>query len=75
MSFNGRKLAGNEQIDRKFMFMKKVTAKLICISEMSGERLQDHWSSGLRKGWGQKDDFTEQTKISRGSICLSHIYG
>ena len=25
MSFNGRKLAGNEQIDRKFMFMKKVT--------------------------------------------------
>ena len=52
MSLNDGKLAGNEQIDRRFMFMKKVTPGGVCqvylyISVISGERLQDHWSSGF----------------------------
>ena len=54
MLFNGGKLAGNEQMDRKFMFMKTNNPRgVVCqvywyISQISGERLQDHWSSGLQ---------------------------
>ena len=67
MSINGKKLARNEQMDRKFMFMKIFwVQKIVCpcpgaiymcitilvkqvywfLAQVSGERLQDHWSSG-----------------------------
>ena len=58
MLFNGEKLTGKEPMDRRFMFMKKKNNNnnprdVVCqvywyISQISGERLQDHWSSGFR---------------------------
>ena len=49
MLFDGGKLAGNEQMDRRFMFIKKIKIKkkrVFSAKFILGEHLQDHWSSG-----------------------------
>ena len=67
MSFEGKKLAGNWQMDRILIILKKENGPRASsapalglntiifkhvywyMQQISGERLQDHWSSGLHK--------------------------